>query len=669
MVERIRELTQLLQKACHAYYVLDQPIMADEVYDRLYRELQTLEAQFPDLIQPDSPTQRIGAEPASQFISVQHHVPLYSLENAFTAEDMQAWQERWLKLADTSNTEYVTELKIDGTALALTYQNGYLVRGATRGDGTWGEDITSNVRTIRSIPLRLQIDPCPNHVEVRGEALMDLETFAKINSDRQSNDEPLFANPRNATAGTLRQLDPRIVADRRLDFFAYTLHILDEDFSDLPQTQSQDLELLKSMGFRVNPHWRLCASLTEVQAVYDYWAEARHALPYLTDGIVIKINQKRIQTQTGFTQKFPRWAIAWKYPALEVPTELIAVTFQVGRTGAITPVAQLHPVALAGTMVARATLHNSDRLQELDLHYGDTVIVRKAGEIIPEIVRVIPELRPSKTAPVAIPSHCPACGSPLVKPEAEAVTRCINPQCPAIVCGSILHWVSRPAMDIQGLGEKLVQQLVEHRLVSNVADLYDLTAEQLQSLERMGAKSAEKLVRAIAASKQKPFSKVLYGLGIRHVGATIANLLTEHFPSVQILAQASPEAIAAVHGIGTEIAQSVVQWFAEPSHQQLIQALAKHGIKLSGSNTPIATKTSIGKLTGKTLVITGTLPTLKRETAKEMIESAGGKVSESISSKTSYLVVGADAGAKLAKAKKLGIPLLSEDELLHLLDS
>lgn len=669
MVERIRELTQLLQKACHAYYVLDQPIMADEVYDRLYRELQTLEAQFPDLIQPDSPTQRIGAQPASQFVSVRHHVPLYSLENAFTAEDMQAWQERWLKLADSSSTEYVTELKIDGTALALTYQNGYLVRGATRGDGTWGEDITSNVRTIRSIPLRLQIDPCPNHVEVRGEALMDLETFAKINSDRQSNDEPLFANPRNATAGTLRQLDPRIVADRRLDFFAYTLHILDEDFGDLPQTQSQDLELLKSMGFRVNPHWRLCSSLAEVQAVYDHWAEARHALPYLTDGIVIKINQKRIQTQTGFTQKFPRWAIAWKYPALEVPTELIAVTFQVGRTGAITPVAQLHPVALAGTMVARATLHNSDRLQELDLHYGDTVIVRKAGEIIPEIVRVIPELRPSKTAPVAIPSHCPACGSPLVKPEAEAVTRCINPQCPAIVCGSILHWVSRPAMDIQGLGEKLVQQLVEHRLVSNVADLYDLTAEQLQSLERMGAKSAEKLVRAIAASKQKPFSKVLYGLGIRHVGATIANLLTEHFPSVQILAQASPEAIAAVHGIGTEIAQSVVQWFAEPSHQQLLKALAKHGIKLSASDTPIANKTSAGKLTGKTLVITGTLPTLKRETAKEMIESAGGKVSESISSKTSYLVVGADAGAKLAKATKLGIPLLSESELLQLLNS
>ncbi len=643
--------------------------MADEVYDRLYRELQSLEAQFPDLVQPDSPTQRIGAEPASQFISVRHHVPLYSLENAFTVEDMQAWQERWLKLADTSLTEYVTELKIDGVALALTYENGYLVRGATRGDGTWGEDITSNVRTIRSIPLRLQIDPCPDHVEVRGEALMDLENFAKINSDRQSNDEPLFANPRNATAGTLRQLDPRIVADRRLNFFAYTLHILDRDFSNSPQTQAQDLELLQNMGFRVNPHWRLCTSLAEVQAVYDHWAEARQELPYLTDGIVIKINQKHIQAQTGFTQKFPRWAIAWKYPALEVPTKLITVTFQVGRTGAITPVAELQPVELAGTTVARATLHNSDRLHELDLHYGDTVIVRKAGEIIPEIVRVIPELRPSTAKPVVIPSHCPECSSPLVKPETEAVTRCINPHCPAIVCGSILHWVSRPAMDIQGLGEKLVKQLVDQHLVGNVADLYDLTVEQLQSLERMGTRSAEKLVRAIAASRQKPFSKVLYGLGIRHVGSAIANLLTEHFPSVEQLAQASPEAIAAVHGIGTEIAQSVVQWFAEPSHQQLLQALGKHGIKLSASDTPIANKTSAGKLTGKTLVITGTLPTLKRETAKEMIESAGGKVSESVSSKTSYLVVGADAGTKLAKATKLGIPLLSENELLQLLNS
>jgi len=669
MVERIRELTQLLQKACHAYYVLDQPIMTDEVYDRLYRELQSLEAQFPDLRQPDSPTQRIGAEPASQFISVRHHVLLYSLENAFTVADMQAWQERWLKLADTTSTEYVTELKIDGVALALTYQNGYLVRGATRGDGTWGEDITSNVRTIRSIPLRLLVDPCPSHVEVRGEALMDLATFAKINSDRQTNDEPLFANPRNATAGTLRQLDPRIVADRRLNFFAYTLHILDTDFNHAPQTQAQDLELLQSMGFRVNPHWRLCSSLAEVQAVYDYWAKARQELPYLTDGIVIKINQKQIQAQAGFTQKFPRWAIAWKYPAVEVPTQLVAVTFQVGRTGAVTPVAELQPVELAGTTVARATLHNSDRLQELDLHYGDTVVVRKAGEIIPEIVRVIPELRPSRAEPVVIPSHCPVCSSPLVKLETEAVTRCINPHCPAIVCGSILHWVSRPAMDIQGLGEKLVQQLVDHHLVSNVADLYDLTVEQLQSLERMGTKSAEKLVRAIAVSKQKPLSKVLYGLGIRHVGSAIANLLTEHFRSVEQLAQASPEAIAAVHGIGTEIAQSVVQWFAEPHHQQLLKALAKHGISLSAPDTPIPSKTSAGKLTGKTLVITGTLPTLKRETAKEMIESAGGKVSESVSSKTSYLVVGADAGAKLAKAQKLGIPLLSENELLQLLNS
>ncbi len=531
--------------------------------------------------------------------------------------------------------------------------------------GVWGEDITSNVRTIRTIPLRLLIEPCPRHVEVRGEAFLPWQMFHQINSDRQNSEEPLFANPRNATAGTLRQLDPRIVADRHLQFFAYSLHILDENSPALPQTQAQDLHILQEMGFKVEPHWQLCTSLQEVQAVYAHWAEARRHLPYATDGLVVKINHKEIQRQTGFTQKFPRWAIAWKYPALEVPTKLLGVTFQVGRTGAITPVAELEPVELAGTTVARASLHNGDRLQELDVHQGDTVVVRKAGEIIPEIVRVIPELRPSGADPVLMPTHCPECASPLVKEE--AITRCVNPQCPAIVCGSILHWVSRPAMDIQGLGEKLVRQLVANGLVNNVADLYTLTPEHLQNLERMGAKSAQKIVQAIAKSREKPYGKVLYGLGIRHVGATIAQLLSAHFPSIDQLAKASPEAIASIHGIGTEIAQSVVQWFADPHHQQLIQALAQHGLQLRTANP--SAKPVLGKLAGKTFVITGTLPTLKRETAKEMIEAEGGKVSESVSSKTSYLVVGKDAGSKLAKAKKLGIPLLSENELMQLLQS
>jgi DNA ligase (NAD+) len=525
----------------------------------------------------------------------------------------------------------------------------------------WGEDITGNVRTIRTIPLRLMIDPCPRHVEVRGEALMPWHIFHQINSDRQSSDEPLFANPRNATAGTLRQLDPRIVADRHLQFFAYTLHILDENFAHLSQTQAQDLQILQQMGFKVEPHWQLCTSLQAVQAVYEHWQKMRHTLPYATDGLVVKINHKSIQQQAGFTQKFPRWAIAWKYPALEVPTRLVQVTFQVGRTGAITPVAELEAVELAGTTVTRASLHNSDRLQELDLHLGDTVVVRKAGEIIPEIVRVLPELRPSTAVPVAMPAHCPECHHPLVKEE--AITRCVNPQCPAIVCGSILHWASRPAMDIQGLGEKLVRQLVGQGLVTNVADLYALTAEQLQSLERMGAKSAQKLVQAIAKSRTKPYSKVLYGLGIRHVGATIAQLLAEHFPSIDQLAQATPEAITAIHGIGTEIAQSVVQWFADPHHQQLVQALARQGLPLKATTS----SSPVGKLAGKTFVITGTLPNLTREAVKALIEAAGGKVSESVSSKTNYLVVGKDAGSKLAKAEKLGIALLNENDLMQLL--
>ncbi|PPS42310.1 NAD-dependent DNA ligase LigA [Chroococcidiopsis sp. TS-821] len=663
--QRIEELRQLLQKASYAYYVLDNPIMEDAVYDQLYRELQQLETQYPQLITPDSPTQRVGEKPATQFFSVRHNVPLYSLENAFNIDELKVWQERWKRHAPkVESAEYVCELKIDGSALALTYENGILVRGATRGDGIVGEDITQNVRTIRSIPLRLNLENPPSRVEVRGEAFLPLEVFQQINQERRNAGEQLFANPRNAAAGTLRQLDSRIVAQRRLDFFAYTLHIPGMDDASIARTQWEALELLQKMGFRVNPNRELCSSIEEVAAYYKYWDTERLNLPYMTDGVVVKINSFALQEQLGFTQKFPRWAIALKYPAEEAPTRVENIAVNVGRTGALTPLAEMRPVELAGTTVSRATLHNSDRVAQLDIRVGDTVIVRKAGEIIPEVVRVLKELRPDNTVPFQMPTHCPVCNQPVIRPEGEAVTRCVNASCPAILKGAIEHWVSRDAMDINGMGEKLVQQLVHRELVHSVADLYELTAIQLQSLERMGKKSAEKLVQAIAHSKSQPWSRVLYGLGIRHVGSVNAQTLTQHFPTVEKLAAATPEDIAAVYGIGTEIAQSVYQWFRIPANQVLIERLQAAGLQLAQEETSAVVASP---LSGKTFVITGTLPTLKRDEAKALIQNAGGKVTESVSKKTDYVVVGEAAGSKLEKAQQLGIPCLSEEEFLNLL--
>ncbi|WP_353260191.1 NAD-dependent DNA ligase LigA, partial [Prochlorothrix hollandica] len=525
--DRIAELSRLLQQASYAYYGLDQPILEDAVYDRLYRELQTLEQQHPTLISPHSPTQRVGERPAQQFTAVQHHIPLYSLENAFDLGELQAWDQRWRRhwQSNTGNSSessssgpsprppagYVCELKIDGSALALTYDHGVLVRGATRGDGSQGEDITQNVKTIRSIPLRLNLDHPPARLEVRGEAFLPLETFETINQERDQRGEARFANPRNAAAGTLRQLDSRIVAQRRLDFFAYTLQVPEgvtlagTDFQ-LPQTQTESLQLLQHLGFRVNPNRQTVADLAGVQQFFQQWDQARHHLPYLTDGVVVKLDRQDLQAQLGFTQKFPRWAIALKYAAEEVPTRLIAVTFQVGRTGAITPVAELEPVQLAGTTVARATLHNRDRIAELDLHLGDTVIVRKAGEIIPEVVKVLKDLRPLGSPAVVMASHCPECEQPVVQSPTEAATRCVNPTCPAVVRGALLHWVSRDALDIDGVGKKLVDQMVAKGLVKSVADLYDpeqMTAAKLEGLDRLGQKSAQKLVGAIAASRQR----------------------------------------------------------------------------------------------------------------------------------------------------------------------
>jgi DNA ligase (NAD+) len=665
--QQIQQLRQQLQQASYAYYVLNAPTIPDEVYDRLYRQLQELESDYPELITAESPTQRVGEKPATQFFSVKHNIPLYSLENAFNFEEFAKWQERWQRVAGENpqlNAEYVCELKIDGSALALTYENGVLVRGATRGDGVSGEDITQNVKTIRSIPLKLNLDNPPPVVEVRGEAFLSLAVFEEINREREKTGEQLFANPRNAAAGTLRQLDSKIVDKRKLDFFAYTLYF---DDGNEGNTQSESLELLRKMGFKVNPNRKICYSLDEVREYYELWDMERRNLPYMTDGVVVKINPVELQKQLGFTQRFPRWAIALKYPAQEVPTIVEAVTVQVGRTGALTPVAELKPVQLAGTTVSRASLHNGDRLSELNLHIGDTVIVRKAGEIIPEVVRVLPELRPNNAQLFQMPTCCPECEQPVVREKGEAVTRCINTSCPAILRGSLIHFCSRDALDINGVGEKLVQQMVDNNLLNSAADLYDLNAERLMNLERMGKKLAEKLVSAIAQSKNQPYSRVLYGLGIRHVGSVNAQLLTERFANVEDLATVSAASIEGVYGIGPEIAQAVYQWFRVPANQSLIARLKSAGLQLHSEVKTLNSADQNLQLTGKSFVLTGTLPTLKRDEAKDLIQKAGGKVTSSISAKTDYVVVGEDAGSKLEKAQSLGLELLSESELLELL--
>jgi DNA ligase (NAD+) len=669
--QRVQQLRQQLQRANYAYYVLDSPFMEDAVYDQLYRELQDLEIQYPELISSDSPTQRVGDRPASQFFSVRHNIPLYSLENAFNLAELSKWQERWQRQSpDIEQFEYVCELKIDGSALALTYENGVLVRGITRGDGVTGEDITQNVRTIRSIPLRLTQETLLPIVEVRGEAFFPLEEFDRINQEREAAGEALFANPRNASAGTLRQLDPKIVDRRRLQFFAYTLHLPNAPslVSDL-QSQWESLEYLQQIGFWVNPHRTLCRSLGEVSDYFQYWETERRHLPYMTDGVVIKINDFNLQEKLGFTQKFPRWAIALKYPAEEAPTIVKEITVNVGRTGAVTPMAIMKPVHLAGTIVQRATLHNRDRIAELDIRVGDTVIVRKAGEIIPEVVKVIPDLRPLHTQPFQMPSHCPECGSTLVRPFGEAVTRCVNSSCPAILRGSLVHWASRDALDIRGLGEKVVILLIENNLVQSIADLYVLTRDQIANLERMGTRSAEKLMGAIAESKNQPWSRVLYGLGIRHIGSVNAKLLSESFSSVEFLSQASFANLEAVYGIGGEIAQSVSDWCKNPANQTLIERLQNAGLQLAAPLSDPSHSLTPGKsiLLGQTFVITGTLPTLKRNEAKELIEQAGGKVTSSVSAKTDYLVVGEEAGSKLEKAQQLGIAQLTEAQLLEML--
>ncbi len=663
IIHRVNQLKLQVQKASYAYYVLDNPIMEDSVYDQLYRELQTLENNYPELVAMDSPTQRIGDKLDSQFASVAHNIPLYSLDNAFNFDELRQWEIRWQKqLTTLADFDYVCELKIDGSAIALTYENGILVKGLTRGDGITGEDITNNLRTIKSIPLKLQIDNPPPIVEVRGEAFLPLQEFKRINQEREKNQDNTFANPRNATAGTLRQLDPNIVNQRKLQFFAYNIHL--EAGNYLIDHQHQALTFLQKIGFLVNPNHQVCGTLTEVINYCNYWENNRQNLPYMTDGVVIKINSLALQKQLGFTQKFPRWAIALKYLADEIPTIVENIIVNVGRTGAITPMAIMKPVQLAGTTVQRATLHNYHFMEQLDIRVGDTVIIRKAGEIIPEVVKVITELRPENSHPYKFPSHCPECNSALVRPQEEAVTRCVNNSCPAILRGSLIHWASRQAMDIRGLGEKVIILLMEHKLIKSIADIYNLKVFEMAELERMGEKSATKLIRAIEDSKKQPFAKVLYGLGIRYVGAINAQILAENFYNIDSLAQAKITDLEAVYGIGKEIANSVFEWFSIEQNKLLINQLKSIGLTLHYLDRQNTNVNQQSLLNHKNIVITGTLPTLKRNDAKKLIESVGGKVTSAISSNTDYLLAGEKAGQKLDKAQQLNIKIISEADLL-----
>lgn len=653
--KRIAELTQLIERHNRLYHVEDRPEITDQEYDQLMRELQELEGRFPDLAQPDSPTQRVGGEPLPFFEKVVHKTPMLSLGNAFNEEDLRDFDRRVRQAVGTQTVRYVCELKIDGLAISLHYENGVFVKGATRGDGTTGEDITQNLKTIRSIPLRLSQ---PLTLEVRGEAYMPKAAFEKLNKEREERGEALFANPRNSAAGSLRQLDPKIAASRQLDTFIYAIGDLQ---GMRVESHSEGLALLESLGFKVNPEWRVFADIEEVIAFIASWSEKRPGLPYEIDGMVIKVDSYAQQQELGFTAKSPRWAIAYKFPAEEAVTILEGIEVSVGRTGTVTPTAILKPVSLAGTTVKRASLHNEDIIREKGLLIGDHVVVKKAGDIIPEIVAVLPERRKGDERPFAMPTHCPECGSELVRLEEEVALRCINPMCPAQIREGIIHFVSRTAMNIEGLGEKVVAQLFNAGIIHSVADLYYLHLQRdvLLGMERMGEKSVDNLLAAIEASKENSLERLLFGLGIRLVGAKAARVLAEHFGEMDAIMQAGEEELTQIDEIGPKMAASLVNYFRQPQAQAVIERLKAAGVNMtykgiraeSGADLPFA---------GKTIVLTGTLSQMTRQEAEEAIVRLGGKVTGSVSKKTDLVIAGEKAGSKLEKAEKLGVAVMDE---------
>lgn len=659
--KRVKSLRQRLEKANDAYYNQADPVMSDAQYDAMLRELLDLELKH-GLQTPDSPTVRIGGAPSKEFPTVEHPVPMLSLSNTYNMQELFDFDTRVQNILGHSDYSYNAELKYDGMALRLRYENGLLVLGATRGDGSKGDDITANVRTIQDIPLRLHPDSgYPEVVEIRGEAYMELPAFAEMNARREEEGESVFANPRNATAGTLKLQDPAIVATRPIRFFAYDV-LTDSTGREL--TQSRKLELLAEFGLPVCEVREEKNDIQAVSQLIEEWDKSRHDYPFETDGAVIKVNQEKFREELGQTAKAPRWAIAYKFAAEQAETEIRAISLQLGRLGTVTPVAELEPVQLAGTTVKRASLHNEDEIRRKDVRVGDKVKVEKAGEIIPQVVEVLNPDAPGRSEPYSMPERCPACNDKLVRIEGEVALRCINPECPPQVRIRIEHFASRDAMDIDGLGEAIVKQLVETELITTFADLYELQKEQLLPLERMAEKSAENLIQAIENSKQQPFERVLYALGIRFVGRKVAKDLAAAFRTLDAIAEADEERLAEVDSIGPRIANSVRQFFQNDGNLILINRLKTYGLQFEADMPEVSGDT----LQNLTFVITGTLPELSRKDAKSLIEQHGGKVTTSVSKKTDYLLAGEDAGSKLTKAEKLGTNIIDEAQLHRLIE-
>jgi len=670
---RVDELRDEIRHHEYRYYVLDDPEISDAEFDRLANELKRLEAEHPELITPDSPTQRVGGKPREGFVKAPHSAPMLSLDNAYNEEELRGWARRVAELAGTEKIEYVCELKLDGLSMALHYQDGALERAITRGDGSIGEDVTANVRTIRSVPLsidskKLKSAKLPREFEVRGEVVMPIKAFQRMNEDRERQNLSKFANPRNAAAGAVRVLDPNITAQRRLDFYSYFLLVgARQHFA----THSEALDALAAAGFKVNPNRKVAATIDEVWKAIVQWEAKRDTLPYEIDGIVVKVNRTALWQELGFTGKAPRWAIAYKYAARAGITRIEDIVPQVGRTGKLTPVAWLAPVSIGGTTVTRATLHNMDEIERLGVKIGDWVQVERGGDVIPKVVKVLDDKQhPRGHKEFRMPERCPECGGHVTRVEGEADHRCVNANCPAKLRESILHWAARGVMNIEGMGDALVNQLADRKLVRNVADIYELTKDKLLTLERMGEKSAQNVLDEIENSKKLPLDRVIYGLGVRFVGERTAELLAEHFGSMDALMAAASgedeekalEELEEVAEVGPRIAESIREFFLEPRNRELVERLSGAGLQFKGKKKQRGTK-----LAGKTFVLTGTLPNYSRDEAKKKIEDAGGKVSGSVSKKTDYVVAGADAGSKLDKARELGVEVIDEDGLNELL--
>lgn len=664
VTQRIQQLRTEINEHNYRYYVLDEPAVPDATYDRLMRELQALESEHPELVTPDSPTQRVGAMPANTFAEVAHRVPMLSLDNAFSAEEMQEFDRRVRdRLGREEPVEYVAEPKLDGLAVSLHYENGLLVVAATRGDGYTGEDITANIRTIPSVPLKLRGKGYPDVLEVRGEVYMPKAGFEKLNRDLSDRGEKTFVNPRNAAAGSLRQKDSRVTARRPLELCTYSVAV--EDETALPDQHWDCLQKLKTWGFRINPEMRKAEGVEACLDAYEDLMARRNDLPYEIDGIVFKVNDLGLQRQLGFVSRAPRWAIAHKFPAQEEMTVVEAVEFQVGRTGAVTPVARLKPVFVGGVTVSNATLHNMDEIERLDLHVGDTVFIRRAGDVIPQVVKVVAEKRPPNAAVVERPTRCPVCDSEVVQLEGEAVARCTG----GLYCGAqqreaIRHYGSRRAMDIEGLGDRWIDILVERGLIRTVADLYRLTVDDLKSLDRMGEKSANNLVQAIADSRHPDLWRFIYALGIREVGEATAKGLANHFGDLPPIMAADEETLQSVPDVGPIVAGHIRLFFEQPHNQEILEALKAAGVQWQ----TVEVKAEAASLKGQTFVLTGTLSEMTRDEAKERLEALGAKVSGSVSGKTSYVVAGEAAGSKLTKAESLGVPVLDEPGFLAFLE-